>query len=77
MRDDVVKSGSVGKIAAGNDPKGDALHISFGKPQEADDSDVTDEGVIARLREGKTVGSTILNAGKRVPQLMNKIKAKA
>jgi len=50
------------------DPKGDVLYISFGKPQEADDSDVTEEGVIIRLKEGKIVGLTILNASKRMPQ---------
>jgi len=50
------------------DPKGDVLYISFGKPQEADDSDITEEGVIIRLKEGKIVGLTILNASKRMPQ---------
>ncbi len=64
MGGDVVKAGFVGKTAIDYDPKGDALYISFGKPQEADDSDVTDEGGIARLGEGKIVGLTILNARK-------------
>ena len=40
--------------------------ISFGEPQEADDSDLTDEGVIVRLRNGRIVGLTILNATKKV-----------
>ena len=48
------------------DSEGDVLYISFGKPQEADDSDVTEEGVIIRLKEGKIVGITILNASKRM-----------
>lgn len=48
------------------DPEGDVLYISFGEPRPADDSDVTDEGVIVRLREGRIVGLTILNATKRV-----------
>lgn len=48
------------------DEKGDVLYINFGEPQPADDSDITDEGVIIRLREGKIVGLTILNATKRV-----------
>ena len=34
------------------DADGDVLYISFGDPQPADDSDLTDEGVIIRLREG-------------------------
>ena len=54
-------------IAFDYDPEGDVLYISFGKPQEADDSDVTEEGVIIRLKEGKIVGLTILNASKRMP----------
>jgi len=54
-------------IAVDYDPEGDVLYISFGKPQEADDSDVTEEGVIIRLKEGKIVGLTILNASKRMP----------
>jgi uncharacterized protein YuzE len=44
------------------------LYISFGKPQEADDSDITEEGVIICLKEGRIVGLTILNASKRMPQ---------
>jgi len=50
------------------DREGDVLYISFGKPQEADDSDITEEGVIIRLKEGKIIGLTILNASKRMPQ---------
>ncbi len=48
------------------DPEGDVLYISFGEPAPADDSDITDEGVIVRLRAGRIVGLTILNAAKRV-----------
>ncbi len=45
---------------------GDVPYISFGEPVPADDSDVTDEGVIVRLRDGRIVGLTILNATKKV-----------
>lgn len=38
----------------------------FGEPQPADDSDITDEGVIIRLREGKIVGLSILNAREKI-----------
>ena len=48
------------------DQEGDVLYISFGDPLPADDSDLTDEGVIVRLREGRIVGLTILNATKKV-----------
>lgn len=48
------------------DAEGDVLYISFGDPKPADDSDVTDEGVIVRLREGQIVGLSILNATRKV-----------
>ena len=69
------KAELIRNIEVDYDPKGDVLYISFGKPQEADDSDITEEGVIIRLREGKIVGLTILNASKRVPQITSKAKA--
>ena len=62
------KTELIRNIEVDYDPKGDVLYISFGKPQEADDSDITEEGVIIRLKEGKIVGLTILNASKRMPQ---------
>lgn len=46
------------------DPEGDVLYINFDQPQPADDSDITDEGIIIRLRENKIIGLTILNAAK-------------
>ena len=48
------------------DDEADVLYISFGEPRSADDADVTDDGVVVRLREGKIIGLTILNAGSRV-----------
>ena len=48
------------------DAEGDVLYIAFGEPQPADDSDVTDEGVVVRLRKHRIVGLTILNASKKV-----------
>lgn len=46
------------------DAENDVLYINFNQPQPADDSDITDEGVIIRLRENKIIGLTILNAAK-------------
>lgn len=54
------------KIDVDYDPDGDVLYINFGHPEPADDSDITDEGVIIRLQEGKIVGLTILNAKKKL-----------
>jgi uncharacterized protein YuzE len=50
------------------DDEADVLYISFGEPEPADDADLTEQGVIVRLREGKIVGLTILNAESRVYQ---------
>ena len=62
-------------IGVDYDSEGDVLYIIFGEPQEADDSDVTEEGVIIRLREGRIVGFTVLNASKKMPQVTRKVKA--
>lgn len=48
------------------DAENDVLYINFNPPHPADDSDITDEGVIIRLCENKIVGLTILNAAKIV-----------
>ena len=50
------------------DEEADVLYISFGEPEPADDADVTDQGIVVRLREDKIVGLTILNAQSRVHQ---------
>jgi len=48
------------------DVEGDVLYINFGQPQEADNAEITDEGVVIRLREGKIVGFTVLNAKEKL-----------
>ena len=68
----MAKAELMRKVEVDYDPKGDVLYINFGKPQEADDSDVTEEGVVIRLKEGKIVGLTILNASKRMPRKQGK-----
>jgi len=62
------KAELIRNIAVDYDPEGDVLYISFGEPREAEDSDVTEEGVVVRLKDGKIVGLTILNASKRIPR---------
>ena len=62
----MAKAEVIEKIVTDYDKKGDVLYISFGPPVAADDSDVTDEGVIVRLKEGRIVGLTIPNAKKRL-----------
>jgi len=48
------------------DPEGDVLYISFGVPEPADDSEMSEDDVIVRTRAGKIVGLTILNARARL-----------
>jgi len=62
----MAKASLIKQTKLSYDPEGDVLYISFGKPQPADDSDLTDEGVVIRLRKGRIVGLTILNATKKV-----------
>jgi len=62
----MAKAEVIEKIVTDYDKKGDVLYISFGSPVPADDSDVTDEGVIVRLKEGKIIGLTIPNAKRRL-----------
>ena len=52
------------KLKFNYDPEGDVLYINIDEPMAADDSDITDEGVIVRLRESRIVGFTVLNAQK-------------
>ncbi len=56
----------IAKSKLSYDAESDVLYIRFGDPQPADDTDITDEGVVVRLRDGRIVGLTILNAAKKV-----------
>ena len=56
------------KIELDYDPEGDVLYISFGEPQAADDADISEDDIIVRLRAGKIVGLTILNARARLAE---------
>jgi len=60
----MAQANIIEKTKLNYDTESDVLYINFDPPQEADDSDITDEGVIIRLRNNKIVGLTILNAAK-------------
>lgn len=47
------------------DQEADVLYISFRRPQNADDSIMTDEGILIRYREDELVGLTVLDAAAR------------
>ena len=54
------------ELSLNYDAEGDVLYVNFGLPQEADDSDLTDEGIIIHFKDEKLVGLTILNAKDRL-----------
>ncbi len=47
------------------DEEADVLYISFRRPQNADDSVMTDEGILMRYRQDELVGLTVLDAAAR------------
>lgn len=49
------------------DESSDTLYVSFERPQQATDTELTDDGLLIRYRDGRIVGVTILNASKRLP----------
>ena len=48
-----------------HDDRADVLYVNFERPGRADDSELTEDDVIVRYREGEVVGITVLNASKR------------
>jgi uncharacterized protein YuzE len=47
------------------DEEADVLYISFKRPQKATDTEMTDDGILLRYKDGVLVGITILDASKR------------
>jgi len=47
------------------DREADVLYISFRRPQSADDSVMTDDGILLRYRRDELVGVTVLDASER------------
>jgi len=50
------------------DRDADVLYISFRRPQDADDSVMTDDGILLRYRQEELVGVTVLDAAARGEQ---------
>ena len=42
------------------DSENDVIYVSFGKPQEADDSEMLPNGNVIRYKDGKPIGLTIV-----------------
>jgi uncharacterized protein YuzE len=47
------------------DADADVLYISFQRPQQATDTEMTDEGILVRYRGKELVGITVLDASTR------------
>lgn len=47
------------------DQEADVLYISFRRPQQATDTEMTEEGVLLRYKDDELVGITILEASSR------------
>ncbi len=65
----LFKELDTGNIWIDYDKEADVLYVSFRRPQDADDSELTEEGVIYRYRGEQLVGITILNVSKRFAAL--------
>ena len=63
---EAISKHSAEQLSLNYDVEGDVLYVNFGLPQEADDSDMTEDGIIVHLKEDKLVGLTILNAKDRL-----------
>jgi uncharacterized protein YuzE len=53
------------RIWATFDAEADVLYLNFKKPSHADDSELTEDGILIRYEQGEIVGVTILNASRR------------
>jgi uncharacterized protein YuzE len=42
------------------DSENDVLYVSFGEPQEADDSEMLPNGIVVRYKDGKPIGLTVV-----------------
>ena len=51
------------------DQEADVLYISLDRPQEATDTEMTDDGILLRYRGKDLVGITVLDASARAEAL--------
>lgn len=61
---EILRSNDSATLWVDYDREADALYLNFERPQHADDSEMSDDGVVTRYRADRVVGYTILNAGK-------------
>jgi uncharacterized protein YuzE len=49
------------------DQEGDVLYVSLSPGAVADDSDLGEDDILVRYKEGQIIGYTILHASQRIP----------
>jgi uncharacterized protein YuzE len=59
------------QLACDYDREADVLYVTFERA-EASDSDLTDDDIVVRYRDGQLIGVTVLHASTRVPALAAK-----
>jgi uncharacterized protein YuzE len=60
-----LKQTEQGLLWMSYDAEADVLYVSFKKPSEATDSELTDDDVIVRYEGEEVIGLTILHASQR------------
>ena len=60
-----LKQTEQGSLWMSYDAEADVLYVSFKKPSEATDSELTDDDVIIRYEGEEVIGCTILHASQR------------
>ncbi|TXT57826.1 MAG: hypothetical protein BAJATHORv1_10534 [Candidatus Thorarchaeota archaeon] len=48
------------KLDVRYDHENDVVYVSFGPPQEADDSEMLPNGIVVRYKDGKPIGLTVV-----------------
>lgn len=62
---ELIKQHPRQSVAFSYDAGADVLYINFRKGVAADDSEMTDEDVIVRYKDGEVIGYTVLHASQR------------
>lgn len=56
-----------GSLRSRYDAETDVLYVNFDEPASATDSELTEDDIIVRYRDGEVIGFTVLHASRRVP----------
>jgi uncharacterized protein YuzE len=61
---EILRTNDTPTLRVDYDREADTLYLNFERPEHADDSEMSDDGVVTRYKANRVVGYTILNAGK-------------